>query len=92
MSKVIHIWRMTNRDDTFEDAVYYTTKQLRDYIVNDCYDCWEEKNPVYWVGGNNDDTPTKEQLLQDEDILLNYVDSYGFTLECIATVSQEDFN
>ena len=86
MSKVIHIWRMTNRDDTFEDAAYYSTKQLRDYIVNDCYDCWEEGNE------QDEDTPTKEQLMQDDNILLDYLDTWGYNLECIASIRQEDFN
>ena len=85
MSKVIHIWRMTNRDDQFEDASYYSTKELRDYVVNDCYDNWEE-------GNEDEDTPTKEQLMQDDNILLDYLDTWGFNLECIASIRQEDFN
>ena len=86
MSKRINVWKLTDRDDPASGPEYYTTKKLRDYVLNDMYDAWGKDHFP------SEQSHTKEQIAEDDGNLLDYLNEWGFNLECIAIITEEDFN
>lgn len=79
----ISIYKLIDEDDLVSDDQYYTLKGLRDYVINEMYEIWEEFN---------DERPfTKEQLKDDEN-LFKYLEEKGFYIETILEVTTDDFN
>jgi len=81
----LHILKLTDRDST-SDSQYYTIKQLRDRVLNDWYDMWEELHAPH------EQDYTKEQVAQSDEDLFEWLNGWGYDIEVILTVTNEDFN
>jgi|APGre2960657404_1045060.scaffolds.fasta_scaffold02490_10 hypothetical protein len=78
-----HIFKVTDRDDHTSDPMYYTLKKLRENAVEVWYDTWDE----------NRDEPqdyTKEQIKENDDDLFSWLSGWGFDVEVIYTITEND--
>ena len=78
-----HIFKVTDRDDHTSDPMYYTLKKLRENAVEVWYDTWDE----------NRDEPqdyTKEQIKESDDDLFSWLSGWGFDVEVIYTITEND--
>jgi len=75
----LHILKVHDRNDHLSDDMYYTIPFLRDRVVKDFYDMWDE-SPI-----------TKQQIIESDEMLFDYMDSFGFNIETIMTLTEEDF-
>lgn len=81
----LHILKLTDPDDSTSDPQYYTIKVLRENIINVWYDLW----------GENREEPqshTKEQIIESDECLWEYLNDWRFELEIILTLTEEDFS
>ena len=78
----ISILKITNRDDYGEDPQYYTIKKLRDQVINEWYDCW--------VDPESETEITKENILESDEKLFDFMNEFGFNIEFILTITEED--
>jgi hypothetical protein len=58
--------------------MYYTIPFLRDRVVKDFYDMWDESSI------------TKQQIIESDEMLFDYMDSFGFDIETILTITEQD--
>lgn len=83
----LHILRLTNRDDLNEDPQYYTIKGLRERVLLDWYDMWGQYHNKYWEGEQD---YTKEDIASSDEHLFDYMDSWGYDIETIYTITEND--
>jgi hypothetical protein len=79
----LNILKVTDRDDHTSDPMYYTLKKLRENAVEVWYDTWDE----------NRDEPqdyTKEQIKENDDDLFSWLSGWGFDVEVIYTITEND--
>ncbi|MEI6489614.1 MAG: hypothetical protein WCP52_11670 [Bacteroidota bacterium] len=76
----LHILKVHDRNDHLSDDMYYTIPFLRDRVVKDFYDMWNE-SPI-----------TKQQIIESDELLFDYMDSFGFDIETILTITEQDIN
>lgn len=78
----LHILKLTDQDDS-EFESYYTIKSLRDQVLNEWYDVW----------GEHRDEPqdyTKEHIKTSDDDLISYLGCYGYNVEVVFIVTEND--
>lgn len=74
----LHILKVTDRDDHLCDPMYYTIKSLRERVVSDFYDNWGECEI------------TKEQIIESDEKVYDYMSHFGFDIETILTLTEND--
>jgi hypothetical protein len=74
----LHILKITDRNDHLSDDMFYTIPFLRDRVVKDWYDMWDES------------TITKQQIIESDELLFDYMDSFGYDIETILTITEND--
>ena len=74
----LHILKITDRNDHLSDDMFYTIPFLRDRVVKDWYDMWDES------------TITKQQIIESDELLFDYMDSFGYDVETILTITEND--
>jgi hypothetical protein len=74
----LHILKITDRHDHLSDDMFYTIKSLRDRVLKDWYDMWDESSI------------TKEQIIESDEKLFDYMDSFGYNVEVIYTITEKD--
>jgi len=75
----LHILKIHDRNDHLSDDMFYTIPFLRDLVIKDWYDIWDESSI------------TKEQIIESDEKLFDYMDSFGFDVEIIMTLTEKDF-
>ena len=83
----ICIFKITDLDDNNADVFYYTFNQLKEYVL-ELYDIWKEG--VELVEGGSVDI-SKEEIENDDTKVFEFLDSFNFGYEVIATVTLKDF-
>jgi hypothetical protein len=76
----IEVLKVTDIDNYGEEAMYFTIKTLRDQILNEWYDLWDDGN----------EKPTKEEIKKSDEKVLEYMDSFGYNVEEILTITEKD--
>jgi len=76
----LHILKIHDRKYHLSDDIFYTIPFLRDRVVKDWYDIWDESSI------------TKEQIIESDELLFDYMDSFGFNVETILTITENDIN
>lgn len=84
----LHILKITDRDDRNVDESYFTIKGLREQVLNEWYDIWSERYNEYWEG---EQEYTKEDIESSDEHLFDYMDSWGYNVEIIMTLTEKDF-
>ena len=80
----LHILKIENREDLNEDPQYYTIQSLRERVLLDWYDMWEELHAPH------EQDYTKEQIkLSDED-LFDWLNGWGYDIEIVYTITEND--
>ena len=74
----LHILKVTDRNDHLCDPMYYTIKFLRERVVSDFYDNWGECEI------------TKEQIIERDKKVYEYMSHFGFDIETILTITEND--
>jgi hypothetical protein len=74
----LHILKITDRHDVLSDDMFYTIPFLRDRVVKDWYDMWDES------------TITKQQIIESDEMLFDYMDKSGYDVEVILTITEKD--
>jgi hypothetical protein len=59
--------------------MFYTIPFLRDRVIKDWYDMWDETSI------------TKEQIIESDEMLFDYMDKSGYNVEVIMTLTEKDF-
>jgi hypothetical protein len=80
----LHILKLTDRDDTNSDIQYFTIKRLRDYILKDWYDVWEEMHAPH------KQDYTKEQIESSDEDMFSWLNGWGYDIEIILTITEND--
>jgi len=75
----LHILKITDRHDDLSDDFFLTIPFLRDRVVKDWYDLWDETSI------------TKEQIIESDEMLFDYMDKSGYNVEIIMTLTEKDF-
>jgi len=76
----LHILKITDRHDVLSDDMFYTIPFLRDLVIKDWYDMWDDTGI------------TKEQIIESDEMLLDYMDKSGYNVEIIMTLTEKDLN
>ena len=76
----LHILKIHDRHDHLSDDMYYTIPFLRDLVIKDWYDLWDETGI------------TKEQIIESDEMLFDYMDKSGYNVEIILTITEKDLN
>jgi hypothetical protein len=74
----LHILKVTDKYDHLSDDMFYTIPFLRDLVIKDWYDVWDETNI------------TKEQIIESDEMLFDYMDKSGYNVEVILTLTEKD--
>ena len=74
----LHILKVTDSNDHLCDPMYYTIKFLRERVVSDFYDNWGECEI------------TKEQIIESDEKVYEYMSHFGFDIETILTITEND--
>ena len=74
----LHILKVTDSNDHLSDPMYYTIKFLRERVVSDFYDNWGECEI------------TKEQIIESDKKVYEYMSYFGFDIETILTITEND--
>ena len=74
----LHILKIHDRHDHLSDDFFLTIPFLRDRVVKDWYDIWDES------------TITKQQIIESDELLFDYMDSFGYDVETILTITEND--
>jgi hypothetical protein len=74
----LHILKIHDRNDHLSDDMFYTIPFLRDRVVKDFYDMWDESSI------------TKQQIIESDELLFDYMDSFGYDVETILTITEND--
>jgi hypothetical protein len=85
----LHILKITDREDRHTDESYFTIKGLREQVLNEWYDIWSERYNEYWEGEQD---YSKEDIANSDEHLLDYMDSWGYNVEVIYTITEKDLN
>jgi hypothetical protein len=80
----IHILKITDRDDRNSDDQYHTIKSLREYILNEWYDIWEEMHAPH------EQDYTKEQIKESDEDMFSWLNGWGYDIEIIYTITEKD--
>ena len=80
----LHILKLTDRDDANSDVQYFTIKKLRDYILKDWYDVWEEMHAPHVQ------EITKEQIESSDEDMFSWLNGWGYDIEIIYTITEND--
>ena len=83
----LHILKITDMDDNTSDPMYYTIKKLREQVLNEWYDEWGERWNEKWEGEQD---YTKEQIKENDDDLFSWLSGWGFDVEVIYTITEND--
>ena len=75
----LHILKIHDRHDHLSDDMFYTIPFLRDRVIKDFYDMWDETSI------------TKEQIIESDEMLFDYMDKSGYDVEIIMTLTEQDF-
>ncbi len=75
----LHILKVHDRHDHLSDDMFYTIPFLRDLVIKDWYDLWDETSI------------TKEQIIESDEMLFDYMDKSGYDVEIIMTLTEKDF-
>ena len=75
----LHILKIHDRKDHLSDDFFLTIPFLRDRVVKDWYDIWDE-SPI-----------TKQQIIESDELLFDYMNSFGYDVEIIMTLTEQDF-
>jgi hypothetical protein len=75
----LHILKIHDRHDHLSDDMFYTIPFLRDRVIKDFYDMWDETSI------------TKEQIIESDEMLFDYMDKSGYDVEIIMTLTEKDF-
>jgi hypothetical protein len=78
----IKIYKMTDMNDTLSDISYWTLNGLKNMVVTQWYDTWEE--------GNDNPFATKEEIMLSSKKLFKYLEYKGFDVQDILEVTDED--
>jgi hypothetical protein len=81
----ISIYKITDLDDSDSDEMYYTLKGLREQVLNEWYDIWEE------IHAPHEQDYTKEQIKESDEDLFGYMDSWNYNVETILEITEDDF-
>ena len=81
----ISVLRVTDQDDSYSDAMYFTIKRLRDQVLNEWYDQWVDFTDV-----EEEDRITKEQIAESDEKLFDFMDEWGYNVEFIITITEQD--
>jgi len=76
----LHILKIHDRHDHLSDDMYYTIPFLRDLVIKDWYDLWDDTGI------------TKEQIIESDEMLFDYMDKSGYNVEIILTITEKDLN
>ena len=79
----LHILKIKDRDDIWSDPMYYTIKGLRETIINVWYDTWDEDR-------EEPQDYTKEQIKESNDDMFSWLNSWGYDVEVILTITEKD--
>jgi hypothetical protein len=60
--------------------MFCTIPFLRDRVIKDWYDLWDETSI------------TKEQIIESDEMLFDYMDKSGYDVEIIVTLTEKDFS
>jgi hypothetical protein len=77
----ISIYKITDLDDSDSDAMYYTLKGLREQILNEWYEVWENM-PI---------EETKEKIRTDDEFMFDWLNGWGYDVETILEITEDDF-
>ncbi len=75
----LHILKIHDRHDNLTDDMFCTIQFLRDRVIKDWYDLWDETSI------------TKEQIIESDEMLFDYMDKSGYDVEIIVTLTEKDF-
>ena len=78
----LHILKITDRDDEKSDPMYNTIKGLRERVLKDWFDLWETM-------------PTeemREKLNTDDEYMIDWLSGWGYDVEIILTITENDLN
>jgi hypothetical protein len=76
----LHILKIHDRHDNLTDDMFCTIPFLRDRVIKDWYDLWDETSI------------TKEQIIESDEMLFDYMDKSGYDVEIIVTLTEKDFS
>jgi len=82
----LKILKLTDRDDPHSDSQYFTIKKLREYILDEWYDIWEEAHAPH------QQDYTKEQIAQSDNDMFEWLSGWGYDIEIVYNVTSNDFN
>jgi hypothetical protein len=78
----LHILKITDRDDRNSDDQYFTIKSLREQILNEWFEIWETM-PTEEI---------REKLKTDDEYMFDWLSGWGFNVEVILTITENDLN
>jgi hypothetical protein len=78
----LHILKITDRDDNNSDDQYFTIKSLREQILNEWFEIWESM-PTEEI---------REKLKTDDEYMFDWLSGWGFNVEVILTITENDLN
>jgi hypothetical protein len=78
--KKVNVLKIHDRHDHLSDDMYYTIPFLRDFVIKDWYDLWDDTGI------------TKEQIIESDEMLFDYMDKSGYDVEVILTITEKDLN
>jgi len=78
----LHILKITDRDDSNSDEQYFTIKRLREQILNEWFEIWETM-PTEEI---------REKLKTDDEYMFDWLSGWGFNVEVILTITENDLN
>ena len=76
----LHILKITDRNDHLSDDMYYTPNFLRERVLTDFYDMWDDTGI------------TKEEIIGSDEKLFDFMDKSGYDIEIVCTVTKDEFN
>jgi hypothetical protein len=82
MKKII-VYKITDKDD-LADTKYFTLKGLRNYILSDMWDRWNDIDELA-----ND--YSKKEIEKSDEYLFAYLETWNIQVERIAVLNERDF-
>ncbi len=82
----LHILKITDRDDSHSDDQYFTIKSLRERILTEWYDIWGENHLPH------EQDYTKEQIETSDEDMFSWLNTWGFDIEIVYTITENDLN
>lgn len=78
----LDILKITDRDDSNSDDQYFTIKSLREQILNEWFEIWESM-PTEEI---------REKLKTDDEYMFDWLSGWGFNVEVILTITENNLN